>query len=97
MSWVSIDDIDWIEAADYYAQVHAHGHGHLVRESLQKLEERLGRKFMRVHRSALVNVARVQRLDRLEGGELVIVLQTGIRVPVSRARRASVMRELRVR
>ena len=54
-------------------------------------------RFMRVHRSALVNVARVQRLDRLEGGELVIVLQSGIRVPVSRARRASVMRELRVR
>ena len=68
-----------------------------MRESLQKLEERLGRKFMRAHRSALVNVARVQRLDRLEGGELVIVLQSGIRVPVSRARRASVMRELRVR
>jgi len=97
VSWVGTDDIDWIEAADYYAQVHAHGHAHLVRESLQKLEERLGRKFMRVHRSALVNVARVQRLDRLEGGELVIVLQSGIRVPVSRARRASVMRELRVR
>ena len=52
---------------------------------------------MRVHRSALVNIARVQRLDRLEGGELVIVLQSGVRVPVSRARRASVMRELRVR
>ena len=97
VSWVGTEDIDWIEAADYYAQVHAHGHAHLVRESLQRLEERLGRKFMRAHRSALVNVARVQRLDRLEGGELVIVLQSGIRVPVSRARRASVMRELRVR
>jgi len=97
VSWVSTADVDWIEAADYYAQVHAHGHKHLVREPLQKLEERLGRKFMRVHRSALVNIARVQRLDRLEGGELVIVLQSGIRVPVSRARRSSVMRELRVR
>ena len=97
VSWVGTDDIDWIEAADYYAQVHAHGHAHLVRESLQKLEERLGRKFMRVHRGALVNVARVQRLDRLEGGELVIVLQSGIRITVSRARRSSVMRELRVR
>jgi two-component system, LytTR family, response regulator len=97
VSWVSTSDVDWIEAADYYAQVHAHGHAHLVREPLQKLEERLGRKFMRVHRSALVNIARVQRLDRLEGGELVIVLQSGVRVPVSRARRASVMRELRVK
>ena len=97
VSWVNTADIEWIEAADYYAQVHAHGHVHLVREPLQKLEQRLGRTFMRVHRSALVNIARVQRLDRLEGGELVIVLQCGVRLPVSRARRASVMRELRVR
>jgi two-component system LytT family response regulator len=96
VSWVSTSDIDWIEAADYYSQVHAHGRQHLVREPLQKLEERLGRKFMRVHRSALVNLARIERLDRLEGGELIIILQTGVRVPVSRARRARVMRELRV-
>ena len=68
-SWVTTSEIDWIEAADYYAQVHAHGHKHLVRESLQKLEERLGKKFIRAHRSALVNLARIQRLDKLEGGE----------------------------
>lgn len=96
VSWVNIADVDWIEAADYYSQLHAHGHKHLVREPLQKLEDRLGKKFMRVHRSALVNLARIQRLDRLEGGELVIILQSGTRVPVSRARRARVMRELRV-
>src|SRR6187431_3043306 len=93
-SWVSTSEIDWIEAADYYAQVHAHGHKHLVREPLQKLEERLGKKFLRAHRSALVNLARIQRLDKLEGGELVIILQSGTRVPVSRARRGSVMRAL---
>ena len=95
-SWVSTSEIDWIEAADYYAQVHAHGHKHLVREPLQKLEERLGKKFLRAHRSALVNLARIQRLDKLEGGELVIILQSGTRVPVSRARRGSVMRALGV-
>ena len=95
-SWVTTSEIDWIEAADYYAQVHAHGHKHLVRESLQKLEERLGKKFIRAHRSALVNLARIQRLDKLEGGELVIILQSGTRVPVSRARRGSVMRALGV-
>jgi two-component system, LytTR family, response regulator len=97
VSWVNTAEIDWIEAADYYAQVHAHGRPHLVREHMQKLEARLGRKFMRVHRSALVNIARVQRLDRLEGGELVIVLTGGVRVPVSRARRGSVMRKLNVK
>jgi len=96
VSWVNIADVDWIEAADYYSQLHAHGHRHLVREPLQKLEDRLGKKFIRVHRSALVNLARIQRLDRLEGGELVVILQSGARVPVSRARRTRVMRELRV-
>ena len=97
ISWVNETDIEWIEAADYYAQVHAHGRAHLVREPLQKLEEKLGKKFLRVHRGALVNAAKIQRLDRLEGGELVIVLQSGTRVNVSRARRTGVMRELGVR
>jgi two-component system, LytTR family, response regulator len=90
-------EVEWIEAADYYAQVHVHGHAHLVREPLQKLAERLGSSFLRVHRRALVNVTRIQRLDRLEDGELVVVLQGGARVPVSRSRRASVLRDLGVR
>jgi hypothetical protein len=59
-----------------------------------KLEERLGRKFMRADQRACE--ARVQRLDRLEGGELVIVLRSEFACPWP-ARRASVMRELRVR
>jgi two-component system LytT family response regulator len=97
ISWVNVPDIEWIEAADYYAQVHAHGRVHLVREPLQSFEERFGRKFLRVHRGALVCVARIQRLDRLEGGDLVVVLQSGVRVTVSRSRRAGVLRELGVR
>jgi two-component system LytT family response regulator len=94
VSWVEIRDIEWIEAADYYAQVHAHGKAHLVREPLQKLEDRLGSAFLRVHRSALVNVAKIQRLERGEDGELTLVLQSGARVPVSRARRGAVSRRL---
>jgi two-component system LytT family response regulator len=94
VSWIEIREIEWIEAADYYVQVHALGKAYLVRESLQKLEQRLGEPFLRVHRSALVNVAKVQRLERLEGGELGIVLQSGSKVPVSRARRRRVSRRL---
>jgi len=97
ISWVNVADVEWIEAADYYAQVHALGQVHLVREPLQSFEERFGRKFLRVHRGALVCVARIQRLDRLEGGDLVVVLQSGARVTVSRSRRAGVLRELGVR
>lgn len=97
VSWVDIGDIEWVEAADYYAQVHAHGRSHLVREPLAKLEEKFGKAFLRVHRSALVNVSRIQKLERLDGGELIVVLQSGARVPVSRSRRAQVGRELGVR
>jgi two-component system LytT family response regulator len=93
-SWVETRDIEWIEAADYYAQVHAHGSTHLVREPLQKLEETLGSGFLRVHRGALVNVAKIQRLERSEDSELTIVLQSGTRVQVSRAKRASVSKRL---
>jgi two-component system, LytTR family, response regulator len=93
-SWVNLRDIEWIEAADYYAQVHALGQAHLVREPLQKLEQRLGDRFLRVHRGALVSVAHIDRLDRLPSGELVVVLRSGTRVEVSRARRSGVMRKL---
>ena len=77
--------------------MHAHGRAHLVREPLQKLAERLGKRFLRVHRNALVNIARIQRIDRLEGGELIVVLPSGARVQVSRSRKAEVLRELGVR
>lgn len=69
-------EVDWIEAADYYAQMHVHGHARLLREPLQELAERLGDAFLRV---------------------VLVVLQSGARVPVSRSRRASVLRDLGVR
>jgi two-component system LytT family response regulator len=92
--WVPLADIDWVEAADYYVQVHAQGRAFLLREPLQSLESRLGAAFLRVHRGALVNVARVVRLERQETGELNLVLANGARVTASRARRARVARAL---
>src|SRR5262249_14684045 len=47
-------EIVWIEAADYYARIHARGRAWLVRETLDALESRLQRPFFRVHRSAIV-------------------------------------------
>lgn len=64
---------------------------------LRKLEHRLGDRFLRVHRGALINVKHVQRLDRAPGGELVVVLPSGTRVDLSRARCAGVLRKLNVR
>lgn len=90
------DDIDWVEAHDYYAAVHAGGRSFLVRESLASLGGRLpAARFLRVHRSALVNLDRVRSLVTGEGAGGALVLRTGETVPVSRRARGSVQAWLR--
>lgn len=89
-------EIDWIEADDYYAAIHAHGRRHLMRQSLSLLEKRLdATRFVRAHRGAIVNLDRVREL-RGDAGDTVLVLRDGTRVPVSRRRREQVARRLRV-
>ena len=91
---IDADEIDWIEADDYYAAIHAREGRHLIRESLSSLEQRLDRTcFVRTHRSAIVNVDRVREL-RKEAGETVLVIGNGVRVPVSRRRRTRVAKLL---
>lgn len=92
---IEADEIDWIEADDYYAAIHAGQGRHLIRESLTSLEQRLeSSQFVRIHRSVIVNVDRVCELRR-EAGEILLVLRNGVRVPVSRRQRARVARLLR--
>jgi two-component system LytT family response regulator len=89
------EEIDWIEADDYYAAIHARGRRHLMRQSLSLLERRLdAARFIRAHRGAIVNIDRVREL-RAESGDTVLVLRDGTRVPVSRRRREEVARRLR--
>ena len=89
-------EIDWIEADDYYAAIHARGRRHLMRQSLSLLEQRLdATRFVRAHRGAIVNLDRVREL-RADAGDTVLVLRDGTRVPVSRRRREQVARRLRV-
>ena len=86
------DEIDWIEAYDYYAAIHVGNSRHLIRESLASLEQRLDRsRFLRTHRSAIVNVDRVCEL-RKHDGEVSLLLRNGVRIPISRRRRAQVTR-----
>jgi two-component system LytT family response regulator len=91
---VAVDDIDWIEAQDYTAAVHVADAVHVVRQSLTSLEAELDpTRFVRIHRGAMVNIARIREL--LHGpGELVVVLHTGERLPVSRRRREALERLL---
>jgi len=83
---IPVTEIDWIGADDYYACLHVGAKSHLLRESLASLETRLDpRRFARVHRSAIVQIDRIRALH---GDELV--LANGMRVAVSRRRRAAV-------
>jgi two-component system, LytTR family, response regulator len=94
---IDADEIDWIEADDYYAAVHARDGRHLIRESLASLEQRLdGGRFVRAHCSAIVNVERVSEVRR-EAGEILLVLRNGVRIPISRRRRTRVTKLLRRR
>jgi len=86
-SVIAVDDIDWIEAQDYCVAVHVAGAVHVVRHSLATLEVELDpARFVRIHRGAMVNVARIRELHH-GANELVVVLHTGARLPVSRRRR----------
>ena len=85
---LQVEDVDWIEAADNYARVHTARGRYLVREPIKSLERKLNpRNFARVHRSAIVNLARVRELQPMFGGEYVIILSTGAKLTLSRSYR----------
>jgi two-component system LytT family response regulator len=77
--------IDWIEAADYYACLHIGAQTHLLRRSLSELEKDLDPNvFCRIHRSAIVNLARVRALQFNHDGEYEVLLDIGSTLLVSR-------------
>jgi len=83
--FVRLEDIDWIEAADYYACLHVGAKSHLVRRSLADLEQDLDPAlFRRTHRSAIVNIRRLRALQLNRNGEYEALLENGVIVPVSR-------------
>ena|SRR5690242_9269496 len=90
---VDVRDVSWIEADDYYAAVHSGGKRYLVRESLTSLESRLSsREFVRVHRTAIVNLAQVREV---KSAESALILRDGTRLPLSRRRRRRVQLAVR--
>jgi two-component system LytT family response regulator len=83
-----VDEIDWIEAADYYAKLHIGTAIQLVRYTMNDLERQLDPgRFVRVHRSAIVNADRVKEIRVDYQNHHVVVLRNGMRVPLSRRRR----------
>lgn len=92
---LEVDTIDWIEAADNYVALHAAGREYLIRESLNQLERQLDpSQFARIHRSTIVNVARVAELTAATHGDFDVRLRDGTRLVLSRTWRERVERAL---
>ena len=86
--FLRLDEIDWIEAADNYVNLHVGNESHLHRETMTAMEERLkGGKFMRISRSTIVNVDRIKELQPLFHGEYSVILRNGTRLTLSRGYR----------
>jgi two-component system LytT family response regulator len=96
--FVKISEIDWIEAADYYACLHVGAKSHLLRRSMADLEEDLDPNlFCRVHRSSIVNLERVRGLKLSEDGEYEVLLETGARLRMSRRYRKQLQERMGLR
>ncbi len=84
-SFVNVDEIDWIEAADYYACLHVGAKTFMLRETIKQLAETLDpRKFVRIHRSAIVNISQVREILRAGRNEGWVLLASGRRLKMSK-------------
>ena len=79
------EDIDWVEASGNYVRLHVGTEAHLLRESMKNMERRLDPStFVRIHRSAIVNVDRIKELEPWFHGEYIVILRDGTRLTSSR-------------
>ncbi|HEX4696409.1 MAG TPA: LytTR family DNA-binding domain-containing protein [Candidatus Udaeobacter sp.] len=85
ITFLSTDEINWIEADDKYVHLHTSKGNPMVRQTLNAMETQLDPgKFRRVHRSAIVNVERIKELQPLFSGEHSILLHDGTKLTLSR-------------
>jgi two-component system LytT family response regulator len=85
MLFLNVADIDWIEAAGYYVCLHVGSDTHVMRRTLLELEQDLGaEKFVRIHRSIIVNLERIRGLELRSEGEYEVVLNSTVRLRLSR-------------
>jgi len=84
--FVDVEDIDWIEAAENYVQLHAGRAEHLLHVTMNTLEKSLDAAlFLRIHRSVIVNVKRIKQMQPVMHGEFVITLENGVRLQSGRS------------
>ncbi len=86
--FLKTEEIDWVEGAGDYLSLHAGSHSHLIRETMGAFHDKLdSKKFLRIHRSTIVNVERIKDIRPLFKGEYVITLTSGTRLNSSRGYR----------
>lgn len=95
IGFVQLADVEWIEAAGNYVALHYSGKTHLMRESLQGILERIDQsRFMRVHRTAIVNLSMIGSIKPGSDSEYKAILKNGIEIPLSRRRYQEVLKAL---
>ena len=93
--FVDVADIEWIDAANYYACLHVGASTHILRRSLAILEQELDPGvFCRIHRSTIVNLQRVRGLELTDEGEYSVLLKSGERLKASRRFRRALQERL---
>jgi two-component system, LytTR family, response regulator len=91
--FLDVKEIDWIEAAANYVKLNAGKDSYLLREGIGSMAERLDpERFVRIHRSVIVNVRKIRELQPCDSGEYIAVLKNGKELSCSRGYRAQVQR-----
>lgn len=93
--FVDVEQVDWVEAEGNYVRLHTAADSHLVRDTMLAMERRLGPQFVRIHRSRIVNRARVRELRLAPSGEYEAVLHNEMRLGVGRNYRETLQERLR--
>jgi two-component system, LytTR family, response regulator len=88
--FLKMEDVDWIETSANYVELHSGTHSYLLRGTLTNFEERLNpRQFVRVHRTSIVNIERIQELQPWSHGDFIVVLKDGAKLRMSRRYRGN--------
>jgi two-component system, LytTR family, response regulator len=83
---VPVSDIDWVSATRDYVTLHVGTREHLVRQTIGSLEDQLDpERFVRIHRSAIVQISQVSELVAVQNGDLLVTLRTGVQLRASRS------------
>jgi two-component system LytT family response regulator len=95
ITFVRVEEVDWIEAQGDYVCLHCQGKKHLVREKISDMETQLADgRFLRIHRSTIVSIPRIKEMQPLFHGEYAVVLHDGTRLTLSRSFRDRVFERL---